>query len=344
MRTLFVMTVLTGIFPGTVRADFGYESKTQLTGGTLFKALAATWPLAHGATKPAVSTHLIKGNRMATLTKDHATIVNLDNETIFDIDFVKKTYSSMTFAQMKQILDQAMKEGIARTNHSNGAGATTTFEVSSKSGRTKAIGFLSARELIVTMTVDGASRESEQSASADPGSRPQPVTNILLDSWILTVPGFGEVEDFRRKLGAKLSYAYASGMSEIGMVTPELLPGFEELGKLINPADDMAVENTIRMGGPGSGDLASSGDPASSSQKSGGVSGALSRIGSIARKKNNGRQSTPSADEQDATSLGILVELTTELSNFAAGPADESKFNVPAGFKEIKSPAPKNGP
>ncbi len=335
MRTLLVIAVLTGGFCGALRGDFGYDVTIKLTGGSLFQVLEATGPLAHGAKKPFVSTHLIKGNRMATLTKDHATIVNLDNETIFDIDFAKKTYSSMTFAQKKLILDEAMKTGIASINPT-GSATAPAFQVSSQSGRAKTIGFLSARELIITMKVEGAG--TEQSVSPDSGSRPQPVTSILLDSWILTVPGFGEVENFHRQLGAKLGYAYASGMFDIGIVRPELLPGFEEIGKAIPDADDMAAETTIKMAGPGSADLAPN-DSASSSQK-GIVSGALSRIGSMAHKKNSGRQSTPSDDEQGSTP-GLLLEMTTEVSNFAGGAADESKFNVPAGFKEV--PAPKNG-
>jgi hypothetical protein len=336
MRTLLVLAVLTGGFCGALRADFGYDVTIKLTGGSLFQVLEATGPLAHGAKKPFVSTHLIKGNRMATLTKDHATIVNLDNETIFEIDFAKKTYSSMTFAQKKLILDEAMKTGIASINPT-GSATAPAFQVSSQSGRTKTIGFLSARELIVTMKVEGAGAASEPGVSPDSGSRPQLVTRILLDSWILTVPGFGEVENFHRQLGAKLGYAYASGMFDIGIVRPELLPGFEEIGKVIPDADDMAAEATIRMGGPGSGDLAPN-DSASTSQK-GIVSGALSRIGSLAHKKNNGRQSAPSDDEPSTP--GLLLEMTTEVSNLAGGAADESKFNVPAGFKEV--PAPKNG-
>jgi len=232
-----------------------------------------------------------------------------------------------------------MKEDIARTNKSDGASANAIFQVSSKStGRTKAIGFLSAKELIVTMTIEDASREAEPSASPDSVLRPQPVTHILVDSWLLTIPGSGEAEDLRRKLGEKLSYAYASGMFEIGMVKPELLPGFEQLAKVIAQVDEMPVESTIRMAGPGSGDLAPSGDATSSSQKSGVVSGALSRLGSMGRKKTNGRQSASSADEPD-----ILVEMTTELSDINAGTADESKFNVPAGFKQVQPPAQKNG-
>jgi hypothetical protein len=310
------MTLLAGIFSGTLCADVSYQSTTRITAGVLLRAALEKEP-SMGAKNPLVATYLIKGNRMATLTKGHTTILNLDNDTIYEINLGTKTYSSITFAQMKQILDKAMKDAVA-----------PAFQVSSKSGRTKAIGVLTAREQIFTMTTG---------TMTPGGASVQPVANIAIDSWILTVRGFDEVADFRRRLAAKLGYTYALGMSGIGMVKPELLPGFEEAAKVIIQADEMPVETTIRMGGPGSGDLAPNGDVAP--PQKGVVSGTLSRIGSLAHKK-NGQQS---GDEQDPDAPAILAELTTELSNFG-GAVDESKFNVPAGFKESKPPAPKTGP
>jgi len=282
MRNFLVFTLLAGAFSGTLRADFRYDTRTELSGSNF------------GARKPAVSTHFIKGNRMATFTKDHAMIVDLEKETILDIDFAKKTYVSTTFAQMKQTVGHA--------------GAEAIFQASSKSSdRTKSIGLWTANELIVTMTA--------------------PMIHILVDSWMMAMPGYSEVEEFRHKLAQKLGYAYASGMSDIGIAEPELLPGFEELGKMVNQSDDMPVESTIRMGGPDSGDLGESRLAVSSSEKGGLVSGALSRLGSLGRKKNSARDTAPP---------GMLIQITTELSNFSAGPVDESKFNVPPGFKQLQ--------
>jgi hypothetical protein len=283
MRNLLVITLLTGVFSGTLRADFRYDSRIQTSGGNF------------GGGKAAVATHFIKGNRMATFTKDHATIVDLEKEVILDIDFAKKNYLSTTFAQMKQTLNRPAAEA--------------TFQVASKStGRTKSIGLWTENELIVTMTA--------------------PTIRILAESWILAMPGYAEVEEFRHKLALKLGYAYASGMSDIAMAKPELFPGFEELGEMVHQIDDMPVESTIRMGGPDSGDLGESSLLATSTEKGGLMAGALNRLGNLGRKK--------TAGDQDTAPPGMLIEITTELSNFSSGPVDDSKFNVPTGFKQIQ--------
>jgi hypothetical protein len=283
MRNLLVFTLLTGAFSGALRADFRYDSRIQLSGGNF------------GSRKPAVATHFIKGNRMATFIKDHATIVDLEKETILDIDFAKKNYLSTTFAQMKQTLSHPAAEA--------------TFQVASKStGRTKSIGFWTENELVVTMTA--------------------PTIRILVESWILAMPGYGEVEEFRRRLALKLGYAYAAGMSDIAIAKPELFPGFDELGEMAHQIDDMPVESTIRMGGPDSGDLGEGNLLAASTEKAGLVAGALNRLGNLGRKK--------TAGDQDAAPPGMLIEINTDLSNFSSGPVDDSKFNVPTGFKQIQ--------
>lgn len=283
MKIRMALTVFVAVFSGALRADFGYQSATQVTGGVK---------------KPAVSTQLIKGHRMTSFNKQHATVVNLDNDTILEIDYAEKTFFSRTVAQMKESLDGVKKDR---------AGAA--FQVSAKSGSTKEIGVLSARERMFTMTSQDAN----------------PVAHVFLDCWTMTLPGFEEVQDFRRRLAAKLGYAYALGLSEIGAAKPELLPGFEGLAKVIIEADQMPVDITIRMGGPESGDLAPSGG--ADSQKSGLVAGTLGRLESLGRKKNRD-------DDPDTKYPGLLAEITIELGNFSPLPRMRPSLTSRPGLRK----------
>src|SRR5215475_7793603 len=99
MRTFLAIVLACGS-ANALRADFSYQSTTQITGGSLYNMLKALGPLAHGARDPIVTTNMIKGNRMATVSKDRISVINLDAETITEIDLAKKQYSVMTFAQM----------------------------------------------------------------------------------------------------------------------------------------------------------------------------------------------------------------------------------------------------
>ena len=113
MRMLFAGIVLMTSC-AALRADFSYQETTQMTGGALVSILRLGGPFTRKAREPIVSTVLIKGNRMATLGKDTSTIIDLDKETITEINLAKKNYSVMTFAQMRQAMDDAMARAQAQ--------------------------------------------------------------------------------------------------------------------------------------------------------------------------------------------------------------------------------------
>jgi hypothetical protein len=189
----------------TLRADYTYQSTTRLT----------------GARDSSATTNFIKGNRMAIVAKNHTTVIDLDKETIVEIDVTKKQYSVITFAQMKQ----AMQDAVAKSN------TEASFKVSAKAtGQTKAVGVLKAKELVLTIT----------------GSM-----DITVDSWLASIPGYEEVKEFHRKMGEKLGYAFASGMPQIAMAQPQSLQGFAEVAKEMNKVEGVPVQSTTKMGSAG---------------------------------------------------------------------------------------------
>src|SRR5437879_5922648 len=93
---------------------------------------------------------MLKGDRMMTMNKDRASIIDLSKETITEVDFAKKTYSVMTFAEMKQ----AMEDAMSRMQKGNDK-ADVKWDVKAKAtGQTKTIQGLEAKEIITTMNKD----------------------------------------------------------------------------------------------------------------------------------------------------------------------------------------------
>jgi hypothetical protein len=63
------------------------------------------------------------------------------------------------------------------------------------------------------------------------------------------------------------------------------------------------------------------------------------KFGGFGRKKKNQEESAseggaPSQNSGDAS--GSLMEMTTEMSGFSSTPVDGSKFEIPAGFKQVE--------
>jgi hypothetical protein len=177
-----------------LRADFSYRESTRI----------------NDAKKPVTFTRLIKGNRMAQIVKGQVVVIDLDKQNITQIDLTKKTYSVMTFDQVKEVMDKSSLGAQVKATVANVSVKTT--------GNTRNMGMLPAKETILTLTMQGD-------------------VTITVDTWMATVPGYDEVREFHRKLGEKLGYGFGSGIS---------LEGFAEVAKQMSKIDGAPVETTSR--------------------------------------------------------------------------------------------------
>jgi hypothetical protein len=67
------------------------------------------------AREPQKLTVMVKGDRMATVSLNRISIIDLNAETMTDVDLEKKTYATITFAQMSEaIRKMAEKMGQAK--------------------------------------------------------------------------------------------------------------------------------------------------------------------------------------------------------------------------------------
>jgi hypothetical protein len=97
---------------------------------------------------------------------------------------------------------------------------------------------------------------------------------------------------------------------------------------------------------PSAGEAAGSaatGAAASRGGRLGGALGGLGGLGGFGRRKKTEEQQAPPPQQtgnapQQASggNPGMLMEVTSELTNFSSGPVDSSKFEVPAGFKQVQ--------
>src|ERR1035437_2016771 len=99
--------------PSSLFADYSYQQTTQITGGSILcmlKLAGAFSSQARKAGDPIVSNVNLKDNRMANVSHDSIEIIDLDNETVTHIDTLKRTYTVITFQQMKEQMEKAKQE------------------------------------------------------------------------------------------------------------------------------------------------------------------------------------------------------------------------------------------
>lgn len=248
--------------PSLLFADFSYQETTQITGGTLvsvFKTVGVFSSQARHATDPVVSMTYVKGNRMARVSPDNIEIIDLDKETITSADPQKRTYTVVTFEQLKEqaaAAAQKMREEQAKEQAQAPAPADakpentdvkTSFDVKMrKTGATRTLSGLQAEEAILTMMMNATDTKTAQSGAM----------GITDDLWLAPEPdGYKEMREFSErmadKMGLGLSGSGANGgspMSALLANQPGAAEALSNLKKQMQDVKGMPVLQVLRMG------------------------------------------------------------------------------------------------
>jgi hypothetical protein len=352
----FVFVLPTALYAG----DYTYQQTTQMTGGSLLKMMKTVGVFSSQARHmgdPIVSTIYLKGNRLADVSPQQIQVIDLDNETITQVDIEKKTYSVMTFAQMKQAMENArerMQKEAAKqqpqestAQNPDAQNVQMSFDVKvRKTGATKDVSGLNSSEAILTMTMTATNTQTRQAGNLA-------MTN---DMWMVpSVPGYEQVREFYQKFAVKMgdvTAGFGRDFSRMLAQQPGANQAMGDMVKEMQKLDGVPVMQVMRMGttvngqplpaaseaplpaepaGPTKGEIAKAGMGSMISSRLGG-------FGGFGKKK----QTAPPPD-QDAAQAGaqatiaILMETQTTTSNFSSGPVDPSHFEVPAGYKQVQS-------
>jgi len=359
---LLLFTCVCLAIPSSLFADFQYTESTKITGGSIVGMMKMAGVFSRNArqmNEPTTTTILVKGNRMARIDPNSTEIIDLDKETITRIDNKTKTYTVMTFQQMKQQMEEAARQAREKQaqqppQQSQSAGEEPpkmSFDVKVRNtGAAKQVAGLDAKEAILTMVL-----EAENAKTGEKGNLA--ITN---DMWMAPeIPGYSEVRDFQRryalKMGTMLSEAFNPAM--LSAMQPGSSQGMAELVKEMSKLKGTPVLQVMRMGStangqplpaaseaplpqsnspemPSAGEVAKESAASTIASKLGGFGG----FGGFGRKKKN--QEPPPEDQKEAGAqqppAAVLIESNTELTSFSQAPIDSLRFEAPAGYKQVE--------
>ena len=369
-RLQFGALGLSLLLPAAALGDFHYQETTQITGGSMMgmmKMAGRFSKQARDINAPNVSGVYVQGNRMARVNAQTMEIIDLDKETITNIDMQKHTYTQMTFEQMRQQFQQMMQQmkekqaqqptAPAQAQPQPPSNVQLEFKVNVRNtGATKQVSGLDATESILTMQMVGTdTTNGQQGAFA--------ITN---DMWMVPeIPGYGEIRDFYMRMGAKMGdmFSGSSLSSSVAAMQPAASQGMSQMVKEMSKLKGIPVEQVMRMGAtangeplpaaseaplpptqsapppPSAGDVAQQSASSAVASKLG--SFGIGGFGGFGHKKQ--QPPPPPADDdssttQQAPTATVLMESTTQLTEFSSAPIDSGKFAIPAGFTEVQPP------
>lgn len=346
-------------------ADFTYTETTQITGGSIMQLMkvAGTFSKAARQTgEPIVSTVIVKGNRMTRITPQQTEIIDLDRETVTIIDPQKRQYTVMTFEQMRRQMEKAMqkaKEEQKKAPEPEQPAASNTdlkFNVHVRNtGAAKEVAGLNATESILTMAMDATDKTSGQTGSLA-------ITN---DLWLAPeIPGYSEVQDFYRRYAEKMRVVFSGALNPAMLAQyPGAGQGMADMVKEMSKLKGIPVLQVMRMGTTANGeplpaaseaplpppsappsagevaqDAAQQSAASAISSRMGSLGGLAGGLGGFGKKKKAAPASTEDAQPATASATAaVLVESNTQLTGFSQASVDDSKFDVPAGYKLVES-------
>ncbi|MGB8534972.1 MAG: hypothetical protein WCD57_01045 [Acidobacteriaceae bacterium] len=357
-------------------ADASYQETTQITGGSMVAPLKSMGFLSKSLRDmlaPTTTTTMVHGNQKAVVSKDFTEITDLDKETVTHIDNLHKTYTVVTFAQMRQAFQQMPKQMEQAQDKAKQEQAPqpqrpksdvkTSFDVSVKNtGATKEINGLTAQEQLVTLQMHA----TDPNAAATQG--PNAVTYVVTtDAWITPdPPEVKEIQDFDKRFGQKLmegvdlsafkaqmthNMSQSPEMSQLFAGKPGSADAMAEMGKEMAKLQGTRVMEVTRMGGSATGPAgAQNSDPpptTTSANSNGSMAGMLgsalggSVLGGFHKKKPQPASDTPTTttnSDGTQTTSTTLMETTVQRSNFSQASVSSTNFEVPAGFKKVETP------
>lgn len=287
-------------------------------------------------------------------------ITRIDKEVVWDLDPQKKTYSQLTFAEMRELMAKGLAGADAAGRDAGAEDAEMTFTVNvRRTGAKQDVNGLPAEQAVVTCV--GRPRD----AGADAKDRE---VRFVMDMWLTKdAPGAKEMAGFSRRFAAKMGLD--PQLSNIGGTVQQMYGGaMKELAARMKDLDGYPVRSTFTIDG-------AAGPPAASGQETAartaererekaqaeadektqdrqdagavgaaaasgeGVTGKLGgllgrKLGGIAQRK-AAEKAGKSAGEKDSPGAagGHMFKVVTEVTGISTSPAPAGSFEVPAGYK-----------
>ncbi len=352
-------------------ADASYQVTHQISGGTFADKLK-TDPFSAHLTKdlfaPRSTLTMVHGNQKAVVSNSTTDITDLDQETVTHIDSAHKTYTVMSFAQMRENMARTAKQiermsarqqEQARPMPADNPNLKVTFETSVKdTGVTREINGVSAQQHFISMKVhvaDASAPEGAQAANA-------PSYELTTELWLAPEPNeVKEIRAFDARMAAKMMAGVdLSAFKRTAMANPGLgamfgkQPGaaeaMEKMGTELLKLKGSHIREIQRMGGYGGPGAAAAGASDSAAAPSSpaaqlaqGAAGHLGGLGSLLGSGlgslmggNAAPAPPPAAPAAGSASGTVAFEMTEDMSEFSIERIPAGAFLVPAGYAKVE--------
>src|SRR5689334_21639342 len=314
-------------------ADFEYKETTKITGGAAVGAMKFAGVFskdARQATQGTNATISFKGNKMRREDSlGQIQIIDLDARSITSIDTKKKTYSTMTFDEMRARMEEARKKAAeeqAKRNKEKPSQVKIVPKIQMTPGT-------STRKLLDYNAKEMKVRVDMEMSSDDPQAKGQTANMwVNSDEWVAPVKGYDEVKRFYMRMAKELDWVPGAVLGANPQITPAMVE-YRKSAATLSGMPLLSVVSAGMAGQPGAPQAAHD------DQKDSGGNPITHGIGGIfgrKKKKDDAAQDNKSTPAPAGTP-GSLIDTTTEVTSVSTNAVDAGLFKVPDGYKQVEA-------
>ena len=316
-------------------ADATVDQKTRVQLGGAVGSLVNAFG-GKAAREGVESSVVVSGDRKMTRSTSSGELVDLAEEKVYQLDFERKTYKVVTFAEMRKQMEDARKragdgdEGQSQKGDKGEKAPEYDIDFSVKeTGKKETINGFSTRQVIMTIVIREKGKKLEKAGG----------TVMTSDMWMTgNLKAMKEVSDFdaryyKKLYGGLLSGAEMQQMAALMMTSPTFGKAMKTMSEKRGAMDGTPVRTLMTFESvAGSEQKSEESAEEDSSSESSAASAMIGGLLGRAMKKRNKEEGEAKPETPGRTRL---FESTSELLR-ADAKADPGSLAVPAGFKQRK--------
>jgi hypothetical protein len=314
-------------------ADFQYTETTKITGGAAAGAMKFVGVFSKDARQATQGTNVtisFKGNKMRREDSlGQIEIIDLDGRRITQIDTKKKTYSTITFDEMRARMEEARKKASAEQAKRNKE-QPSQVKITPKVTITPGTG---SKKILDYNAKETKMRVDMEMTSDDPKAKGQ-AANMWVDSdaYIAPVKGYDEVKHFYQRMAKELDWLPGTMMGGNAQIAPAMVE-YRKSATALNGMPLFSLVSVGMAGQPGAPQQASHDDQKSSGNPiTGGIGGLFGR-----KKKKDDAAQDDKSDSKPSGAAGSLMDTTSEVTSVSTSAVDANLFKIPDGYKQVEA-------
>jgi len=340
-RRILVALALAASLGASVFADVKTEEKTLIRFEGMLGRMSRMFA-GKAAKEGLIATVAVKGDRMARIDDESGEIIDLAEEKVYQLDLKKKTYRPLTFEQMRQQYEAAMKKADEQMKELREAQEPAAkdqkppeFEMDvavSETGQRKAVAGYDCREVLSTVTLRPKGQTIDQGGGL-----------VLSTSmWLAPkVPAMQEIMEFERRYAEKLMgpamIAKAQEMATVFAMYPGMGEAMRRAQEEAAKMDGTPLLTVTKVETVAGAEQAAQRDQAEKQEEETAPTGLGGLGGLMGKKFMKKKAEEPKPQGQGASNRTTVMTSTTEYLRIADA-ATATDVAIPAGFRERGQP------